>query len=282
MPESTSYFARQPWIYRPIPDSIFILAPAFLATFAVILFPDFFTDNQLMPPWAWLLLIVGVDVAHVYSTLWRTYFDPEEFGKYKKQLTWIPILGFAAGFGLYAVDAMLFWRVLAYLAVFHFVRQQYGFLSIYARKDGREKWERTVDAVTIYAATVYPLLYWHTHLPRNFNWFMEGDFVAVEANGLSEIGFWIYAVIMVGYVGKEIYMSGQRKRINVPKNLILIGTVVAWYYGIVVRNGDLAFTATNVLAHGIPYIHTRAIYGIPCANTFVAVKAKSPFRTTIP
>lgn len=257
----SSLFGSQPWIYRPGADSIFILLPAFLATAAVALFPGFFEDSGNMPAWAWLLFIVGIDVAHVYSTLWRTYFDREEFRKYRRPLVLIPVFGWMAGVFLYLIGGMLFWRVLAYLAVFHFVRQQYGFLSLYARKENRPSWERSIDAVTIYAATIYPLLFWHTHLPRNFHWFIDGDFWAVNASWLSPLAGGVYLVILAVYLIKEIRQSLQRGRINLPKNLILLGTALSWYFGIVVHDGDLAFTATNVVAHGIPYMALVWMYG---------------------
>ncbi|MBK9449485.1 MAG: hypothetical protein IPN95_08730 [Bacteroidetes bacterium] len=117
---------RQPWIYKSWVDLLFIVAPAFLATLVVLLFPGWFEDSEAMPPLAWLLLIVGVDVAHVYSTLWRTYLDPTEFDRHRNLLTYTPIAVWVGGILLYSMGPMVFWRVLAYLAVFHFVRQQYG------------------------------------------------------------------------------------------------------------------------------------------------------------
>lgn len=225
-----------------------------------------------MPPQAWLLLIVGVDVAHVYSTLWRTYLDPTEFLRHRNLLTYTPVAVWVGGILLYSIGPMVFWRVLAYLAVFHFVRQQYGFLSVYARQQNRPKWERWIDAATIYGLTLYPILYWHTHLPRNFSWFVEGDFLALNAPWLAEVGFWIYLLIALVYVGKELKMSLQRG-VNLPKNLIVLGTGLSWYCGIVLRNGDMAFTATNVIAHGLPYIAMVWIYGRKKHPPHAAAKA---------
>jgi hypothetical protein len=34
-----------------------------------------------IPDWAWILLIVGIDVAHVYSSIHRTYVDPHELSR---------------------------------------------------------------------------------------------------------------------------------------------------------------------------------------------------------
>jgi hypothetical protein len=43
----------------------------------------------------------------------------------------VPLLGFAIGVALYSEGELVFWRALAYLAVFHFIRQQYGWVALY-------------------------------------------------------------------------------------------------------------------------------------------------------
>ena len=40
-------------------------------------------------------------------------------------------LGFVVAVALYSAGSIVFWRALAYLAVFHFVRQQYGWVALY-------------------------------------------------------------------------------------------------------------------------------------------------------
>ncbi len=256
-----SYFTGQPWIHTPWTDILFVLFPAFLATGLILFFPRFFQESSEMQPWFWLLFIVGVDVAHVYSTLFRTYFDKQEFNKYRRPLLLIPVIAWGVGAMLYLVDGMIFWRILAYLAVYHFVRQQYGFFSIYARKENRSHWERLIDSGAIYMATIYPLVYWHTHLPRNFFWFLPGDFVSIPWPVLEYIALGFYGFCLLAYLVKEIRFSMEGRPFNLPKNLILLGTILSWGIGIVWMNGDLAFTATNVLAHGIPYMALIWFYG---------------------
>lgn len=250
----------QAWLHSPFTDGTFILLPAFLAVALVLIFPSVFQNGSETSPLAWLLLVVFVDVAHVYSTLFRTYLDRAEFQKYRRPLLLIPLLAFPAGVALYLVDGMVFWRVLAYLAVYHFVRQQYGFFSIYARKEQRPIWERRLDAAAIYLATLYPLVHWHCHLPRNFHWFVVGDFVALDWPWLEDLFFGLWVLALAAYLVKETRRSILTSHFNWPKNLILIGTALSWYLGIVTFNGDLAFTATNVVAHGIPYMALVYIY----------------------
>jgi hypothetical protein len=123
----------------------------------------------------WGVLIVGIDVAHVYSTIYRTYLDPVERSRLTSWLILLPLAAWAGGVLVYSWSAAVFWSLLAYTAVFHFVRQQYGFLMIYSRGErALPPFCGLIDRAAIYTATVGPLLYWHTHLPRRFVWFIDG------------------------------------------------------------------------------------------------------------
>lgn len=243
-----------PWIRSPSFDAVFILAPMALPALAVMIFRSYFAQDPPIPLWGWIILILGIDVAHVYATLYRTYADSEARQRHATLLRIVPLLCWLVGTLLYSINDNLFWSALAYLAVFHFIRQQYGFLRIYARDEDTSRMGRAIDAATIYLATLYPIVYWHAHLPRNFYWLISGDFFP----GLPEwVGIGtalIYLMAISAYAVKEIKESLATRRINWPKQWLVFGTALTWYVGIVWLNGDLAFTLTNVVAHGIPYV----------------------------
>ncbi|WP_400193964.1 hypothetical protein [Hymenobacter sp. B81] len=244
----------QPWIRSARYDGLFILAPPFVALAVVGLLPPAYRATAQMPLLAWVALVVLIDVAHVYSTLFRTYLDPLR-RRQRWLLFWLVPAGcYGVGVALYlGGGALLFWRVLAYLAVFHFIRQQYGFLRLYARHEprGRGQW---LDTVVIYYATIYPLLYWHFSPPRNFNWFIEGDFVQHDWAAGRYLATGLYAAVLLLYAGKEARQWWRTRAFNWPRNLLVAGTLVSWFFGIVYFNGDLAFTLLNVMSHGIPYL----------------------------
>lgn len=254
---------KQPWIESAAFDCVFILSPAILATSLVLLFSSSYAAvAHDVPLWAWVVLIMGIDVSHVYSTLYRTYFDPEERERYRSLLWGIPLACWVVGVMLYSMGAEFFWTVLAYVAAFHFVRQQYGFTMIYARREKSGGVHGILlDRAAIYAATLYPLLYWHTHLPRRFNWFIEGDFVGGLPPLVERVSFYLYAVILIVYAVREAARAVRTKVFNFPKNAFVWGTVAAWYVGIVAFNADLPFTVTNVVSHGIPYMGLVWLYG---------------------
>jgi hypothetical protein len=206
------------------------------------------------PEWIWVPAVLLVDVAHVWSTGFRVYLDGDELRRRPALYALVPILGFVAAFLAYQVGPAVFWRLLAYVAVFHFVRQQYGWVALY-RSRGLE-FDRVghwLDTATIYAATIYPLVFWHANLPRRFWWFLPGDFVeglpATITTYLEPV-FWL---LLAAYAARSVhsYFAG---RPNPGKDIVVATTVFCWYGGIVVLNSDYAFTVTNVLIHGIPYL----------------------------
>lgn len=208
-----------------------------------------------MPVAYWVILIVMIDVAHVYSTLFRTYFNPSALRQQHPLYISIPVFCYIAGVLLYLYSGGLFWRALAYLAVFHFIRQQYGFMRIYSRKEIQTMFAKYIDTIAIYASTIYPLLYWHfSGIHKNFNWFVDGDFVVGKSDLILLISRWLYFAIIVVYVIKEGWFSVKTRNFNLPKNLLMTGTFLSWYFGIVYYNGDMAFTTLNVVSHGIPYM----------------------------
>lgn len=252
---------QQPWIASPAIDLGFIIGPAFIVTALVVLLRDKIALIEGTPPWLWLLLVVGVDVSHVYSTVFRTYLDKEEMQKRQVLYILVPLGLWLGGVMLYSLGNMVFWRVLAYLAVFHFVRQQYGLMMIYARGErARPQWTRYIDQAAIYLATLFPIAWWHAN-KRVFNWFIQGDFFPAVPGWVGFAAGYLFAAAIGAYIAKEAYFIFKEKAVNWPKHLLLLGTALSWGVGIVVFNSDIAFTATNVIAHGIPYMALIWVYG---------------------
>jgi hypothetical protein len=206
------------------------------------------------PPWLFLVAVVGVDVAHVWATGWRVLADGRAARARLALYLGVPLAAWAAGVVAYSVSALFFWRVLAYLAVFHFVRQQYGWVALYRRKNGEGKDGRLLDAAAIYGATLTPLLFWHAHLPRRFQWFLRGDFVNGLPEGVSRVAFVLYAGIFAAWVVKEVAAARAGRPVSWGKALIVLSTAATWFLGIVVFDSDYAFTVTNIFVHGIPYM----------------------------
>ncbi len=205
------------------------------------------------PDWTWITAVLLIDIAHVWSTSFRVYFDAEEFKRRFWLYTLVPIFGYGIGVALYSEGELTFWRALALLAVFHFVRQQYGWVALYRRKlNETSDWTRFIDAAAVYLATVYPLAFWMTNLPRKFEWFVANDFFALPAL-VETVLFPVYVLALAAYFAKSIYLYFACSFLNIGKDIVVATTAVCWYVGIVLFNSDYAFTVTNVIIHGVPY-----------------------------
>lgn len=208
-----------------------------------------------VPPWAWIATVLCVDVAHVWATAYRVYLDPEEMRRRPALYLGIPVAAYVAGVLLYSGSAALFWRALAYVAVLHFVRQQYGWVALYRRRLGvRSTLDRVLDDAAIYSATLFPLVYWHAHLPREFEWFIAGDFIPGLPKEAADVLLPVHLAITAAYAARQLQLLWTGRPVSPGKNLIVATTWLSWYVGIVVLNSDYAFTVTNVFVHGIPYL----------------------------
>lgn len=247
-------------------SAVFALSLLIAGHFAGILHAD-------APPWLWLFAVVFIDVAHVWSTAFRVYFDPKELARRRALYLGVPIAGYAIAWALYSEGELVFWRALAYLAVFHFVRQQYGWVMRYRAK-ANETRGRFFDALTIYTATLYPLLHWHLTMPKHFHWFIAGDFfVLPQAETIDHIGHVFFFAVLAAYVV-------TRRFKNPGKDIVVLTTAACWYLGIVALDSDFAFTVTNVIIHGVPYFaivyqhvdrHRASLVWAPALPIFLGV-----------
>lgn len=210
--------------------------------------------DEPLPPVVFVGAIVFVDVAHVWATAWRVYLDPGETTRRPGVYLGIPLAAYTVGVILHSVSAELFWRALAYVAVWHFVRQQYGWLALYRRREGRTgALDRWLDNAAVYAATLIPVVWWHAHLPRQFEWFVAGDFVSGLPEAAATMLLPVAATIAAAWtVRQAILFAGGDARPG--PWIVMVSTWLTWWLGIVVFDSDYAFTVTNVLVHGIPYV----------------------------
>ena len=82
---------------------------------------------------AWAVLI---DAPHVFGTYSRTYFDREE-RRTRKRLLFGSLLFFLVGPALVLAGAgLVFFFLAALWAYYHLVKQHYGFMVLYKKKNG--------------------------------------------------------------------------------------------------------------------------------------------------
>ncbi|HYF78598.1 MAG TPA: hypothetical protein VD973_15785 [Symbiobacteriaceae bacterium] len=174
--------------------------------------------------WAFLL-----DAPHLFSTMARTFFDPEERALRRKEL-WLSWGWFLVGpvavllpFG--AMVFLVFFRLWAY---YHVVRQHWGFFILYKRKNG-DKEPRTyrIDQWYFNLALYLPLLLFVTgpvyaRTPGMPSLGLE----RLAATGVVHVAAWALLVgSTVGYIAYQIWLRRQGQALNGPKLLFLASVV---------------------------------------------------------
>lgn len=248
-------FGAPPWLFGPRIDFSAFVVPALLSL-ALAELP--LSDT---PGWAFLLFVVGIDVAHVWSTLFRVYFDRSERRARPLLYFGLPLSIYLLSVPLHFVSPAMFWRVFAYAATFHFVRQQYGWMVLYQKRStSLSRFDIFLDRAAIYLATLFPLAYWHTH-PREFSWFVPGDFVFVPGAPFVDALFPLYWAVLAVFVIRQLWLWVALGTPQHGKTLLVLTTWACWHVGIIALDGDFSFTVTNVVIHGVPYMILTYRYG---------------------
>ena len=242
----------QGWLFGPGVD-LPVFAGSALLSLAFVLAAPWLGAVGDTPLWAWVLFVVCVDVAHVWSTLFRTYLDPGELHRRPGLYLGAPLAAYLIGVGAYLASPRAFWTLFAYVALTHFVRQQYGWVALYGRKARASATERRLDAAAIYAATLGPVVWWHANLPRAFWWFVEGDFLSGLPRGAGTVALALHALVLAAWVGFQALRVARGEGVQAGKVLLVAATWVAWFGGIVLAQDDFAFTVMNIVLHGVPY-----------------------------
>lgn len=251
------------WLFGRYKDLMLLFIPVWVIWGVLFFLPSHILVQDI-PLWLWVVFILGIDVTHVWSTIFRTYLDREEFKNNKTVLILAPAVAFILLWGLAREDISYFWRSLAYLAVFHFMKQQYGFFALYTAKAKVVQHHRVFkDKAVLYFSMLYPLLFWHLS-DRNFVWFVAGDFLQASVHYPWRLVIEsVYWVAMIGWLTEELLLIKHKiNPLSLGRILWLFTTVFNWYLGIVFFNSDVAFTLTNVIAHGVPYLALIIIYQI--------------------
>lgn len=201
-------------------------------------------------------LFVLIDLSHQYSTFFLTVGFRDEYER-RRIFYWVaPPLICGLLIALNAWDALYFVRFYAYYSAYHFIRQEYGWMMMAARKGGSPgDW---LDGAAIYAVTLGPLLYMSSvsDVP---SWFVLGDLWPLPmwaGNGAALLA----GVICALYLLKLAYGWGQGAPILTGKLFIWLKSALIWGGALMLFQGSIWGVSVMVAHHGLPYLYLAARY----------------------
>jgi len=218
--------------------------------------------SESVPGWAWLFLVVGVDVAHVWATLFRTYLDHRELFRRPLLYCGAPLASFCVSFALHSISSSVFWTFLSYTAIYHFIKQDIGLLFLFIARGGARmtKEQLRFEKITLYIGALAPVLAWHANPPEKFTWFRANErflFRLPDAACVPVAGVWL--ATMAAYVCAEVRRWRQGVPLNPGKLYIMAMCWITWAIGATLEHEVTTLAWVN-LFHGLPFFVMVGMY----------------------
>src|SRR5205823_7224140 len=169
----------------------------------------------------WAILI---DAPHVFGTFSRTYFDASEW-KTRKRLLIGSLLFFAVGpaMVLHGVGFTFFF-IAALWAYYHLVKQHYGFMVLYKKKNNDlSPVDNALDRLLLMFAFNYPFVAFIANDPNAM-----ARVPPMLRNGVNSVAMLLLGgsiALGIAWTVRQIQRAWLRQPLNVPKYLLLAAAI---------------------------------------------------------
>ncbi len=200
---------------------------------------------------AWAILI---DAPHVFGTLSRTYFDTSEWDT-RKRLMLGSLLFFVVGPAMVLLGfGFTFFFLAALWAYYHLVKQHYGFMVLYKKKNNDlAAVDNALDRLLLLFAFNYP-----------FVAYIASDPAAMERvppvlrNGVNAVALLLLVgtvVLGTAWIGRQLQRGWLRQPLNVPKYLLLAAAIPMHWIALLtpMPNKPIALVAILTIYHNLQY-----------------------------
>ena len=199
----------------------------------------------------WAILI---DAPHVFGTFSRTYFDRSEW-RTRKRLMLGSLLFFVVGPVMVLLGAgFTFFFVAALWAYYHLVKQHYGFMVLYKKKNNDlAPVDNALDRLLLMFAFNYPFV----------------AFIAADPSAMARVppllrsGVNMVALLLlvgtivlgIAWVGRQVQRAILRQPLNVPKYLLLAAAIPLHWIALLtpMPAKPIALVAILTIYHNLQY-----------------------------
>src|SRR5215212_9974668 len=200
------------------------------------------------------LWAVLIDAPHVFGTFSRTYFDRTE-RKNRARLLWGSLLFFAVGPVLVLAGAgLVFFFVAALWAYYHLVKQHYGFMVLYKKKNGDlARVDNALDRLLLLFAFNYPFVEFIARDPEAMA--RVPAVLRGGVNGFSKLLLTATVLIFVAWVVRQVQRATVGEPLNVPKYLLsAAATPMHWIVLLTpMPHKPIAIVAILTIYHNLQY-----------------------------
>jgi hypothetical protein len=199
----------------------------------------------------WAILI---DAPHVFGTFSRTYFDASEW-KTRKRLMLGSLLFFVVGPTMVLLGAgFTFFFIAALWAYYHLVKQHYGFMVLYKKKNNDlAAIDNALDRWLLMFAFNYPFVAFIANDPAAM-----ARVPAVLRGGVNAVAMILLIgtiVLGIGWLLRQLQRLILREPLNLPKYLLLAASIPMHWIALLtpMPAKPIALVAILTIYHNLQY-----------------------------
>jgi hypothetical protein len=222
----------------------------------------------------WAILI---DAPHVFGTFSRTYFDRSEW-RTRKRLLLGSLLFFIVGPAMVLLGVgLVFFFVAALWAYYHLVKQHYGFMVLYKKKNNDlAPVDNALDRVFLMFAFNYPFVQFIASDPSAM-----ARVPTVLHGGVNALAMLLLAgTIVVGaaWLIRQIQRAWLQQPLNVPKYLLLAAAIPMHWIVLLtpMPAKPIALVAILTIYHNLQYHRLIWFHNQKYVDANAALRGSSP------
>jgi hypothetical protein len=251
-----------PWILDSYKKDLFlILIPGFFVFIFFYVF-SLYSHETHFEYFAFFVFAL-VDSGHVYTTLWRTYFNKTERIQDKRYL-YVPLVIIAIFLSWHFFQLPYLWSFIFYATVYHHLRQYYGVLKWYEKKS---KAYSIYSGRVLYVLCALPMIACHFRSNLTIHFYTNDDFLSYPDPFLLLIFGSIHFVLFFSWLGYELYRF-KTNQFNAQRFFALLLPIVLYSLVSYLGKDAAGVLMPLIIAHGIPYM----------AMMFIGMKKGQPDR----
>ena len=199
----------------------------------------------------WAILI---DAPHVFGTFSRTYFDRTE-RRNRARLLWGSLLFFVIGPLMVLLGAgLVFFFLAALWAYYHLVKQHYGFMVLYKKKNGDlAPIDNALDRLLLIFAFNYPFVAFIAQDPEAMARVPRA--LQTSVNGLAMFLLAGTVILGIAWVTRQIQRAVVGLPLNIPKYLLLAAAIPMHWVVLLtpMAHKPIAIVAILTIYHNLQY-----------------------------
>jgi hypothetical protein len=199
----------------------------------------------------WAILI---DAPHVFGTFSRTYFDRTE-RKNRGRLLWGSLLFFTIGpVMVFAGAGLIFFFLAALWAYYHLVKQHYGFMVLYKKKNNDlAPADNALDRLLLLFAFNYPFVAFIARDPEAI-----ARVPAPLQSGVNVLATILLAgtlILAIAWLGRQMQRALTGESLDVPKYLLLAAAIPMHWIVLLtpMPHKPIAIVAILTIYHNLQY-----------------------------